>query len=252
MFVRLAGWIALLARSSAAKDAELLVLRHEVAVLRRQHPKPNLDWADRAVLAALARLLPRQPRAARLVTPATLLRWHRRLVCWRWTYPRRGGRPPVGARLAMLIEGPARENPGWGYQPIQGELPGLGHRAGASTVSSVPGRVKAPPAPHRDRTTWRQFLRAPPARCWRVILPPRRCRHPHTPVRILRDRDRHPARHVLGVTARPDGPCTVPAARDLLMDMGGTPTGSGSRSGTRRASSLTRPARCCLVRRSTS
>lgn len=89
MFVRLAGWMAVLARSEASKDAELLVLRHEVAVLRRQNPKPRLGWADRAVLAVLARLL---PGAGRLVTPGTLLRWYRRLVSWRWTYP-----PPCGA-----------------------------------------------------------------------------------------------------------------------------------------------------------
>ena len=97
IFVRLTGWMALLARSAASKDAELLVLRQEVAVLRRQHPKPRLDWADRMVLAALARLLPRPLRMARLVTPETLLGWHRRLVRWRWTYPSRGGRPPVDA-----------------------------------------------------------------------------------------------------------------------------------------------------------
>jgi hypothetical protein len=114
VFVRLAGWMALLARSAASKDAELLVLRQEVAVLRRQNPKPRLDWVDRAVLAALARLLPRPLRMCRLVTPDTLLRWHRRLVRWRWTYPHRGGRPPVDAKLVALIEQMARENPNWG------------------------------------------------------------------------------------------------------------------------------------------
>ena len=127
MFVRLTGWMALLARSSASEDAELLVLRQEVAVLRRQNPKPKLDWADRAVLAGLARLLPRPQRLARLVTPGTLLRWHRRLVRWRWTYPPKGGRPPAGVRLVVLIEQMARENPGWGYKRIQGELLGLGY-----------------------------------------------------------------------------------------------------------------------------
>jgi putative transposase len=90
MFVRLAGWMVLLARSAASKDAELLVLRQEVAVLRRQNPKPRLDWADRAVIAVLARLLARPLRMSRLVTPDTLLRWYRRLVRWRWTYPAKG------------------------------------------------------------------------------------------------------------------------------------------------------------------
>jgi len=110
ILVRLVGWMALLARSAASKDAELLVLRQEVAVLRRQNPRPKLDWSDRAVLAGLARLLPRPRRMSRLVTPETLLRWHRRLVRWRWTYPCRGGRPPVDARITLLIEQMAREN----------------------------------------------------------------------------------------------------------------------------------------------
>jgi hypothetical protein len=137
IFVRLTSWMILLARSAAAKDAELLVLRQEVAVLRRQNPKPKLDWADRAIIAALARLLPRPLRMNRLVTPETLLRWHRRLVRWRWTYPHRGGRPPADPQIAVLIEQMARENPGWGYQRIRGELLGLGVRVGAPTSCCV-------------------------------------------------------------------------------------------------------------------
>jgi len=165
MFVRLTAWLVLLARSSASKDAELLVLRHEVAVLRRRHPRPKLDWADRAVLAALTRLLPRPLRLGRLVTPDTLLRWHRRMVRWHWTYPRCGGRPPVDVKVAVLIEQMARDNPGWGYKRIQGELLGLGYQIGASTVRRILKRLRIPPAPRRARTTWRQFLGTQAPRC---------------------------------------------------------------------------------------
>jgi putative transposase len=113
LFVRLCGWLVLLGWSSASKDAELLVLRHEVAVLRRANPRPRLDWADRAVLAALIRLLPARLRMHRLVTPGTVLRWHLRLVTRKWTYPDRAGRPPVSAEIAELIERLATENNGY-------------------------------------------------------------------------------------------------------------------------------------------
>ena len=93
-----------------------------------------------------------------LQAPDTLLRWHRRLIRWHWTYPRRSGRPPVDVKLAVLIEQMVRENPGWGYKRIQGELLGLGYRIGASTVRRVLRRLRIPPAPQRSRSTWRQFL----------------------------------------------------------------------------------------------
>ena len=159
VFIRLCGWLALLSRSSASKDAELLVLRHEVAVLRRANCRPRLDWADRAVLAALIRLLPAQLRMHRLITPGTVLRWHRRLVTRKWTYPNRTGRPPVSSEIAALIELLATENTSWGYKRIQGELLKLGHRVSASTIRRVLKALKIPPAPERHTDmTWRKFL----------------------------------------------------------------------------------------------
>ena len=134
---RLCGWLVLLSRSSASKDAELLVLRHEVAVLRRAHPRPRLDWADRVYLAALIRLLPPRLRLHRLVTPGTVLRWHRRLIARHWTYPHRVGRPPVSAEITALIERLATENNTWGYKRIQGELLKLGYGVSASTIRRV-------------------------------------------------------------------------------------------------------------------
>ena len=119
MLARVASWLALLARADAAKNVEILVLRHEVAVLRRHNQRPELTWLDRAFLSAFARLLPTQLRQLRLVSPRTLLRWHAQLVARRWTYPRRHpGRPPVAQAVRALVLRMARENPSWGYRRI--------------------------------------------------------------------------------------------------------------------------------------
>jgi putative transposase len=103
LFVQVLCWLTLFARSSASKDAVILALRHEVAVLRRNNPKPRFSWPDRAVLAALARMLPKALRAHRIVTPGTLLRWHRRLIATQWRQPTPPGRPPTADELAALI-----------------------------------------------------------------------------------------------------------------------------------------------------
>ncbi len=121
IFNRLLDWLMLVGRTTSSKDIELLVLRHEVAQLRRTNLRPRLDWADRALFAALIRRLPAVLRGHRLVAPATVLRWHRHLITRKWTYPNRSGRPPLDDAIAALIERLARENPAWGYQRIQGE-----------------------------------------------------------------------------------------------------------------------------------
>jgi putative transposase len=148
MLARVLGWLALLARSDAAKDVEILTLRHEIAVLRRANARPPLTWSDRAVLSALSRLL---PPPLRLVSPRTLLCWHAQLVARRWTYPRRRpGRPPTPAPIRALVLRMARENPRWGYRRIQGELVGLGHPVGASTVWGIWRSARLDPAPRQS------------------------------------------------------------------------------------------------------
>ncbi|MFC0541954.1 integrase core domain-containing protein [Kutzneria chonburiensis] len=222
IFLRLVGLLVLLGRSSASKDVELLVLRHEVAVLRRGNPKQRLDWADRAVFAALARWLPTGLRLHRLVTPGTILRWHRRLVAAKWTYPHRGGRPPVDDAITGLIEQMATENHNWGYKRIQGELLKLGHQVSASTIRRILKRARIPPAPHRHTdATWRQFLRTQAS----TMLA---CDFFHVDCALTLQRiyvffvlevgSRYV--HVLGTTTNPDGRWTTQQVRNLVIDLG--------------------------------
>ena len=151
--------LALLARGDDAKNLEILVLRHQLAVLRRQVARPRLEPADRALLAAVSRVLPRADWSCFLVKPETLLRWHRRLVAGVWTYPHRIGRPPLDQEVQQLIVRLARENPRWGYQRIQGELRRLGTQVSASAIRATLRRHDLDPAPRRTGTSWRAFLR---------------------------------------------------------------------------------------------
>jgi integrase-like protein/homeodomain-containing protein len=160
VMVRVFGWLVLLGRSQASKDAEILVLRHEVMVLRRQVARPRPEWADRAVLAALGRLLPAAVRGSRLVTPGTLLAWHRRLLARKWTYPNRPGRPAVGQEIRDLVLRLAGENPAWGYRRVHGELARLGHQVSEATVRRILRSRGYRPAPRGLDTSWRRFLRA--------------------------------------------------------------------------------------------
>jgi hypothetical protein len=145
------AWLAVLARDDAAKTAEILLLRHENAILRRQVKRPRRTWADRAVITALAGLLPKACRAHLPVTPSTLLRWHRALVQRYWTHPRRSpGRPSTRAEVRQLVLRPATENPTWGYRRIHGELAGLGYRLAASKVWRILKQANIDPAPLRS------------------------------------------------------------------------------------------------------
>jgi putative transposase len=218
-FCQLLRWLALLARRSATKDAELLVLRHEVAVLRRQVVRPRFDWADRAVLAGLSRLLPRSVWRGRLVQPTTLLRWHRDLVRRQWAYPHRRGRPTVTAELRQLVLRMAKENPTWGYRRVHGELCRLGYKIGASTVWSILQRAGVDPAPQRSAVSWRQFLRAQAKGVLAVDF--------FTVDTVFLKRlyvlfvievaSRRV--HVLGVTAHPSGEWVAQQARNLFMTL---------------------------------
>ncbi len=158
---RLLGLVILRCRSEGANEVELLALRHEVAVLQRQVKRPIYRPADRALLAALSRFLPRPRWTCFSITPETLVAWHRRLVKRRWTYPhRRPGRPQVDEETTALVVRLASENPRWGYRRIQGELVKLGIRLAASTIARIMKDRDLGPAPRRNGPTWRAFLRA--------------------------------------------------------------------------------------------
>jgi putative transposase len=157
---RLVQLVVLLCRSERSKEVEILLLRDELAILRRQRRRAPVRPVDRAILSALARALSRSAWAGLSVSPATLLRWHRQLVRRRWTYPhRRPGRPPLDRRVQALVVQLARENPGCGYRRIVGELRGLGISISATSVRTILVRHRLPPAPQRDERSWRDFLR---------------------------------------------------------------------------------------------
>jgi hypothetical protein len=220
MFAKLLGWIVLRTRSDATKDIEILVLRHQLTVLQRRTPRPRITWTDRALIAALTRLLPVRRRLGLLVTPATILRWHRQLVARRWTtQPVRPGRPTIPAGLRALIVRLATENPTWGYRRIHGELAGLGYQIGASTVWNILHTAGFDPSTRRAGPSWTEFLRAQA----HAILA---CDLFHLDTISVRRLYaffviEHATRrvHILGVTAHPTGAWLTQQARNLLMDL---------------------------------
>jgi putative transposase len=213
--------LRLMARGDAAKDLEILVLRHQLTVLRRQIPRLRLEPADRALLAAVSRVLPRSRWSCFFVKPETLLRWHRRLVVGAWTYPhRRTGRPPLDQEVQQLIVHLAKENPTWGYQRIKGELQHLGVRVSATAIRATLHRHGLNPAPRKADGTWRAFLRQQAAgmvACDFFTVETVWLRRLYVLFFIELDTRRV---HLAGVSANPDGGWVTQQARNLLLMLG--------------------------------
>ena len=224
---RLLELVVLRSRSEREKEIEILVLRHQLQLLERQIGRPQLRPADRALLAAFSRVLPRRVWPSFFVTPATLLRWHRELVARRWTYPARSaGRPATAADLRELVLRLASENPDWGYRRIQGELVGLGVKLAASTVWRILKEAGIDPAPRRLEATWAEFLRRQAAsmlECDFLTVDTVFFKRLYVLFFIELATRRV---HLAGITTNPDGPWVTQQARNLLMqfdDQGARP-----------------------------
>ncbi len=211
----LASLACLAVRSGRSKDIEIIVLRHQLVVLRRQHDRPTITDDDRSLLGAIAQALPRPHRDGWLVTPDTLLRWHRRRVARHWTQPHTPGRPSTGTEIRRLIIDMSTENPTWGYRRIHGELTRLGHHIGASTVWRILKNHGIEPAPHRSVVTWTRFLRSQAAvACDFATIDTALLRRYHLLFFIdITSREVFFA----GITANPTGPWTTQAARNLFL-----------------------------------
>ena len=217
-------FLILLGRSADRKELEILVLRHELSVLRRQAKAPRYRVSDRALLAALSRALPRERWSAFAVTPETLLRWHRRIVKRRWTYARRApGRPRLDGDCVALIVRLARENPRWGHRRIVGELKKLGLSVSETAVRNLLTRRGVPPAPRRSRLSWWAFLRRQAASlvaCDFFTVETVSLRRIYVLFFIELQSRRV---HLAGLTANPDGAWVVQQARNLTMTLAERP-----------------------------
>ena len=225
IITRVFSWLRLSRRDEAWKSAEILLLRHQLTVLQRQTPaRPKMTWADRALIAALLELIPRRRHASLrlIITPETVLRWRRDVLRRRWaakSQHKRPGRPATHHYITRLVVRLARENPGWGYRRIHGELAGLGIRVAPSTVWEILTNAGLPPAPRRGGPTWAQFLHAQAEAMlatdfFTVDLLDGTTAYVLAVIEHATRRIR-----ILGVTAHPDNAWVTQQARNLLMDL---------------------------------